>query len=711
LDLDGFTRDSNETVQEADALYRPYYVQHQDGSKVAVVFRDLRISDLIGFEYSGDPGEEAAQDFIDRIEAIRARLAEEGAEGPHLVSVILDGENAWENYNNDGIDFLSALYRKLQESTTIQTITPSEYLELYPEQREIEELWPGAWFSSDYGTWIGEQEENLGWEYLRQTREVLADYDLKETKETSPENLAAALDFMYLAEGSDWFWWYGRDQDSGTDEYFDEAYRALLRGVFESLGEPVPDFVKVPIIAAQSTPPTQTVQGLIDVEVDGQVSDEEWGAAGFYEIRGGAQARAGDVLSTLFYGYDPNNFYLRVDAEKPLAELGDGVLGIYMGLTGVSPTTGYSRFGGTDSLLGYGASSLIEVQLSAGEESRVTLSTPNPAGGWRAPSGSEDLLFSEGNDVLEIGVPFELLGGPLPGDQVTLKVIWSEGSISDGHDVQLVPTEGPAQVILPELSIIDYFLVVEDPTGDDNGPGTYTYPTDAVFEPGVFDISAFSVGVDGTDFVFRFDLNGPINNHWGSGINLSIQTFDIYVDIDPGKGTGARLLLDGRNAALNSDSGWDMAVWIEGWNQKVFLSDDEGNPQEVSGSPAKVVVNPSGSISIRASGLVLPQLGADKAAEAGGEWVLDPTTFGYAAMVLSQEGFPTAGVLRVRDVEVEASQYRIGGAPDDTNHTRIIDLVLTGDQSTVLGTYPSSQESVGKLGPDEFAQIPLLLVE
>jgi alpha-amylase/alpha-mannosidase (GH57 family) len=573
LDLDGFTRDSNETVQEADALYRPYYVQHLDGSKVAVVFRDLRISDLIGFEYSGDPGEEAAQDFIDRIEAIRDRLKEEGAEGPHLVSVILDGENAWENYNNDGIFFLSSLYQKLQESTTIQTITPSEYLEQFPDQREIEELWPGAWFSSDYGTWIGEQEENIGWEYLRQTREVLADYDLKEIKETSPENLAAALDFMYLAEGSDWFWWYGRDQDSGTDEYFDEAYRALLGRVFESLGEPVPEFVKVPIIAAQASPPTQTIQDLVSVEVDGQVSREEWGAAGYYEIRGGAQARAGDVLSTLFYGYDPDNFYLRVDSEESWAELGQGVLGIYLGLTGTSPTTGYSRFGGTDSLLGYGASSLIEVQLAGDDDSRVTLSTPNPAGGWRAPAGSEDLLFGQGDDVLEIGVPFDMLGGPLPGDQVNIRVIWSEGSISDGHDVQLVPTTGPAQVILPELSIIDYFLVVDDPTGDDYGPGTYTYPTDAVFEPDVFDITNFSVGADEADFVFRFDLNGPINNHWGSGINLSIQTFDIYVDFDPGASTGSRQLLDGRNAALTNDSGWDMAVWIEGWNQKVFVPD------------------------------------------------------------------------------------------------------------------------------------------
>ena len=149
-----------------------------------------------------------------------------------------------------------------------------------------------------------------------------------------------------------------------------------------------------------------------------------------------------------------------------------------------------------------------------------------------------------------------------------------------------------------------------------------------------------------------------------------------------------------------------MAVWIEGWNQKVFVPDDEGNPQELSGSNVKVVVNPSGSISIRVSGAVLPQLGANES----GEWALDPTTFGYAAMVLSQDGFPSVGVLRVRDVEAVASQWRFGGGPDDTNHTRVIDLVFLEDQAEALGTYPASQESVGELGPDDFAQVPLLIV-
>ncbi len=130
-------------------------------------------------------------------------------------------------------------------------MTPSEYIEMFPEQETIDDLFPGAWFSANYDTWIGETEEAIAWDYLARVRADLAAYETGE-KETTPEALAEAFDFMYLAEGSDWFWWYGTDQDSGQDSYFDEGFRALLAGVYTSLGEEVPRFVSAPII--QSSP-------------------------------------------------------------------------------------------------------------------------------------------------------------------------------------------------------------------------------------------------------------------------------------------------------------------------------------------------------------------------------------------------------------------------------------------------------------------------
>lgn len=707
LGMEGFTRDSNDIVQEADDLYRPYYVQFRDGPRVAVVFRDLRLSDLVGFEYSGEPGEQAAQDLIDRLEAIRDRLREQGAEGPHLVSVILDGENAWEHYDNDGLAFLHALYEKLQASETIQTITPSEYLTRFPEQREIETLWPGAWFSSDYGTWIGEEEEKIAWDYLRETREDLAAYDIRKSKETTPERLAEALDFMYLAEGSDWFWWYGSDQDSGTDEYFDEGYRALLRGVYESLGEPVPGFVNVPIIPERPTPPSRAVQDVIAPVIDGQVSGDEWRLAGVYEVRGGAQARAEDVLAALYFGYDPDQIYLRVDAKQPWQTIGTGILEVYLGVTGLDETSAVSRFGGPDASLGFGASTLVEVATGSGGALDARVLSPAAEGRWSEIPEVGGISTSASGDVVEIGIPFALLGGVSPGDRLIMKVVWNEGDVDAAREVQRVPTEGPIEIIIPDLTDVNYFLTVDDPAGDDHGPGTYVYPTDAVFASGVYDVSSFAVGVDGSDFVFRFELNGPIENPWGSGINLSVQTFDVYVDVDPGAGTGARMLLEGRNAALEETHGWEMAVWVEGWNQQVLVPDENGVPREISGENVRVIVDPDGAITVRADAQSLPGFGQDDA----GNWTLDPVQFGYAAAVLSQDGFPSPGVRRVRDVETVSSQWRFGGAPEDTNHTRIIDLVWPDEQAGLLSDYPSSNDPVGELAPDQFPQLPLLSAE
>jgi alpha-amylase/alpha-mannosidase (GH57 family) len=119
-----------------------------------------------------------------------------------LVSVILDGENAWEYYPNDGKDFLHNMYRLLQEEQekgTIRTITPSAYVSQFPDQPKLEELWAGSWVSPDYLTWIGEDEENRAWDYLGRVRGFVE----KRKKGLDEKALAAVMDAIYTAEGSD----------------------------------------------------------------------------------------------------------------------------------------------------------------------------------------------------------------------------------------------------------------------------------------------------------------------------------------------------------------------------------------------------------------------------------------------------------------------------------------------------------------------------
>ncbi|MGC8855471.1 MAG: glucodextranase DOMON-like domain-containing protein [Anaerolineae bacterium] len=195
-----------------------------------------------------------------------------------------------------------------------------------------------------------------------------------------------------------------------------------------------------------------------------------------------------------------------------------------------------------------------------------------------------------------------------------------------------------------------------------------------------------------------FAFYGPIPNPWGSPNNLALQTLDVYVDKDPGAATGARLLLPGRNAALSQDNGWEYAIWAEGWTPQILAPDTQsGEPKQVTGVSFKIIVDPAAqTVTLRVPRTVF------------GEG--DPTSWGYAAAVLSQEGFPSTGVWRVRDVSASAQQWRFGGGTDDTNHTRIIDLAWDGTptQEEILSTYASSKADIASLKPDDFAQIPLI---
>jgi hypothetical protein len=181
---------------------------------------------------------------------------------------------------------------------------------------------------------------------------------------------------------------------------------------------------------------------------------------------------------------------------------------------------------------------------------------------------------------------------------------------------------------------------------------------------------------------------------------------DVYIDKDPGEATGARMLLPGRNAALMAEYGWEYAIWVEGWNSQILKSDPDTLvplPFSEATSALRIMVDPAqNAVIIR---VPLSFLGEG-----------NPEDWAYAAVVLGQEGYPAEGVWRVRDVEPNPAQWRFGGAPEGSkNHTRIIDLVLPAearfDQATSLSDFPISQSSPDTLSPDDFAQIPMLMVE
>ena len=230
-------------ASKPELLYRPWETVLSNGETVPVFFRDNYLSDKM-FGYSEKRTDISIEEFENTILKLRDKTTD--LDFIPVVSIIADGENFWENYSNDGIDFLNGMYTVLTKYDWLETITPTGYLQMYGDSlKTIDKLYPASWFQPNFGTWIGETDENQAWDYLYQTR-----IDFEEAKQSgnaTDEQIEQAYEYLLLAEGSDWFWWYGDDQDSSVDEYFDKAFRTLLSNVYIELNIETPIYLSKPI--------------------------------------------------------------------------------------------------------------------------------------------------------------------------------------------------------------------------------------------------------------------------------------------------------------------------------------------------------------------------------------------------------------------------------------------------------------------------------
>ncbi|BAY92230.1 MULTISPECIES: glycoside hydrolase [unclassified Tolypothrix] len=307
-----FHRDGAGNVEEPELLYRPYRLQTPAGD-VSIVFRDHRLSDLIGFTYGAMPAKQAVADLVGHLQAIAKMQRDRQSEQPWLVTIALDGENCWEFYPQDGKLFLEALYQTLSNEPHLKLVTVSEYLEKFPATATIpgEQLHSGSWVDGSFTTWIGDPVKNRAWDYLTQARNMLASHP-EATEENNPE----AWEALYAAEGSDWFWWFGEGHSSNQDAIFDQLFREHLYGIYKALNEPIPPYLRQPLeIHAART--DHTPQGFIHPIIDGKGDEQDWDKAGRIEI-GGARGTMhnSSTVQRLWYGVDHLNFYLRMDVKS-----------------------------------------------------------------------------------------------------------------------------------------------------------------------------------------------------------------------------------------------------------------------------------------------------------------------------------------------------------------------------------------------------------
>jgi alpha-amylase/alpha-mannosidase (GH57 family) len=306
-------RDSRGHVREPAALYKPYKVR-EGGAELGIVFRDHALSDLIGFHYQRSDPHAAAENFLGSLHGIGQAIA---GDGPALVSVILDGENCWEHYPGGGVEFLRALYQRCTHTPGVRPVRVGDYLAQHPPQDTLPRLFAGSWISHNFAIWVGHEEDNAGWDALHRAREHLKSAERRPSVDRAA--LERAWNEIYIAEGSDWFWWFGDDHSSAQDALFDYLFRKHLQNVYLLLDDAPPLELARPISRRARRVHYTQPRAFLKVKIDGRFTFFEWLSAGHYTCQNErgtmAQATPGP-LRDVYFGFDLNTLFIRVDCER-----------------------------------------------------------------------------------------------------------------------------------------------------------------------------------------------------------------------------------------------------------------------------------------------------------------------------------------------------------------------------------------------------------
>ena len=373
-------------ARRAELLYRPWRL----GDGPVLLFRDHDLSDRIGFVYATRAPQDAAHDFVSRLLHLREALPDDGTR--YVVSVILDGENAWEHYPESAAPFFDALYGQLAAEGRIETVTASEAADP-GSARALPRVVAGSWIYRSLATWIGHPEKNRAWELLAAAREAIV------AARGKPRWDDPAWRMILAAEGSDWFWWYGDDHPSAYGAEFDAGFRGKLRGAYAAASLPVPALLDEPIRRGPARGQTLP-SGPVKARIDGRVGDYfEWRTAGHIACVYGAMHAAVRFARDAFFGTDGRMLFVRVDPFEPGA---------------LSGTT-------------------------------IAVRTPGAGVLELAAGGSSGDLISALDRVLELSIPLDRLASPGIAVRFAIEIRNRDGA------TQRIPTDGYVELRHPDV--------------------------------------------------------------------------------------------------------------------------------------------------------------------------------------------------------------------------------------------------------------------
>ncbi|MCA9054225.1 MAG: hypothetical protein KDA75_10335, partial [Planctomycetaceae bacterium] len=418
--LDGqVSRDPQGCVNRPDRLYQPWQVE-QAGKSLEIVFRDHALSDLIGFHYQRSDPEWAADDLLNRTASIGRSVSEYQPGRPALVPVILDGENCWEHYPDGGVRFLRKLYRDAAGRADISADRISDYLDAHPATERIPKLFAGSWIFHNFAIWIGHHEDRTAWDALHETRRFLKHAD--DSGKYADEVLRRAWNELDIAEGSDWFWWYGDDHNSELDAVFDQLFRRHLENVYRVLGEAPPTSLSRAIGGHSPRVLHTAPSSFLDVRVDGQqTSYFEWAGAGRFRAgseRGSMTLVSKGMVRELQFGFDAATLFVRIDLAEAAGDLLQPDHSVRLRFVEPQET---------------------EVVLRGWDQDTLRCALEHNAGAVEHPG-----LLAGAERIIEIAIPFKALGLKT-GDPLSFFV----ELFLNGQSIDRAPNEGMIDLRVP----------------------------------------------------------------------------------------------------------------------------------------------------------------------------------------------------------------------------------------------------------------------
>ncbi len=646
---EGLLAQALQATPDADALTTVYT---WDG--VALLFRDTELSNKISFSYGNKPATSAVEDFMREMEAVWTALDDPA---DRVLTLAMDGEN-WmfmAGYPNNGRTFLRALYTALSDADWIRTVTPAATLDEGVPTQPLDVLPTGSW-AGDLSTWSGESDEDEAWARLGAARIEVADAG----------DPADAVEAIYAAEGSDWFWWYGTDQDSNTDDLYDWLFKAHLTGAYTAVGAAVPEVLGLRLI-----PPTIENLGEIHPTIDGVLSEDEgWDDAVLLEGDG--------ELVEVRLAYLENNLYVLVEAASdPTTWIGQEDLYLVLYTSGTAGVAANVSTRHADEQLGFELANAIQIRfdkIDSDGSGVVSKYAANGSGDWRYASsiGTSAARAVQISDCIEFSIPFSEAGIEA-GKSTTLTVVL-EGT--DGLISQLPET--PVLAGIPTLIQGVERTAVEDPADDDYGPGMYTYPLSDEIGEGVLDLLWYRVYDADDRWQLAFDF-ASLPNDWGGPQGFSHPILYLYFDVSEGGSSESHEEAAAARVSFDPEHPWDTFIRVTGWpsyGRHLWTASGEGPVLiEVASDPKR------GRIIVTIPKSVMPEI-------EGWHYVL----------VGSQDGY---GANYLRTIAATAAEWVGGGNPDVFWAPQIYDILApaTATQEAILSTYDKDLEHYATLLP------------